>query len=46
MNRVTRSQIKTYANELIIMGEALASMSINSDPFTYMEASYCSQGED
>jgi hypothetical protein len=46
MNCVTRSQVKLYANALIIMGKALASMSINSNPFTYMEASYSPQRED
>jgi len=37
-NRITRSQVKISANALIIMVKALASTSINSDPFTYAEA--------
>jgi len=37
-NRVTRSQVKSSANALIIMAKALASTSINSNPFTYTEA--------
>jgi len=37
-NCVTRSQVKISANALIIMAKALASTSINSDPFTYAEA--------
>jgi len=38
MNRITRSQVKISANALIIMAMAFASTSINSDPFTYVEA--------
>jgi hypothetical protein len=37
-NRITRNQVKISANALIIMAKALASTSINSDPFTYAEA--------
>jgi len=37
-NRVTRSQVKISASSLIIMAKALASTSINSDPFTYAVA--------
>ena len=37
-NRITRSQVTISPNALIIMAKALASTSINSDPFTYSEA--------
>jgi len=45
-NRVTRSQVKISANALIIMSKALASTSINSDPFTYAEAMDSPQRDD
>jgi len=44
-NRFTRSQVKISANALLIMAKALASMSINSDPFTYAEAMHSPQHE-
>jgi hypothetical protein len=37
-NFITRSQVKISPNALIIMAMALASTSINGDPFTYAEA--------
>jgi len=37
-NSVTRSQVKISTNALMIITEALTSISINSDPFTYAEA--------
>jgi hypothetical protein len=36
-SRVTRSQVKISVNALLIMAKALASTSINGDPFTYAE---------
>jgi len=45
-NRVTRSQVKISANALIIMAKALRSTSINSDPFTYVEAMNSPQRDD
>jgi len=45
-NRVTRSQVKISTNALIIMAKALASTSINSDPFTYAEAMDSAQRDD
>jgi len=45
-NRVTRSQVKISANALIIIAMALASTSINSDPFIYAEAMDSPQRDD
>jgi len=45
-NRVTRSQVKISAIALIIMAKALASTSINSEPFTYAEAMDSPQRDD
>jgi hypothetical protein len=44
-NRVGRSQVKIAQNAQIIIAKALASTSINSDPFTDVEAMDSPQGD-
>jgi hypothetical protein len=43
MYRIAKSQVKVSSTALIIIAKALTSTSINSDPFTYVEAMDCPQ---